>query len=532
MKKYLLRKKKMVGISTSLIALRQALGVLGAAINAFALTALVKMDIREFLYQELFLLLVWIIIIATEGFLKVYNIKIIQEIDIEIRKDIEFKFVNSDYEEFSSRNIGTYLSWLNNDIEKINQRGIEQYFEIVKGISGLIFSVIALIMYHWSLLLVTIISVFIMLTIPKIFKAKVECAGNISTKANEVFVNNTENILAGFSVFYNLSKLPLMVKQVVEESRKLKEAQIIQGKIESLVFVIGFFGNIFFQIVLTAYTGYLAYIGIVPIGTIEATGALNGVIFTSLGNFTSQISSINGVKPIFDKFERYKELDIDIQELDNKNFSEEVFRIRDLSFRYGDTKVFENLNYKFFRNKKYLLVGDSGSGKSTLLKLMFGYLTNYDGDIYFNKELINNTNYLNIREHVLYINQEPYLFNGTIRENINLDDNFLDEEIVSILNYLSYPLTKKDLDTIVGDRGYNLSGGQRQKIILARGLIRNQKIIFVDEGTSAIDRLSSIQIEKLLLNKKDLTLILVTHNPNEETKEMFDYHLKFPESFV
>lgn len=197
MKKYLLKKKSMVALSTLLISIRQGLGVWGAAINALALTALVKMDIKEFLMQEVFLLMVWAIIIAIEGFLKGYNLKIMQEIDIEIRKDIVSKFGNSNYEQFYSRNIGTYLSWLNNDIERINQKGIEQYFEIVKGISGVIFSVIALLMYHWSLLLVTIISVFIMLLIPKVFKTKVENVGRMPTKANELFVNKTENILFG-----------------------------------------------------------------------------------------------------------------------------------------------------------------------------------------------------------------------------------------------------------------------------------------------------------------------------------------------
>ncbi|NLW52661.1 MAG: hypothetical protein GXY87_04780 [Tissierellia bacterium] len=108
MVRYLKLKKNMVIISTILVALRQGLGVLGAAINAFALTALVKLDIKEFLLQEVFLLLVWTFIIGIEGFLKVYNTKIVQEIDIEIRKEITTKFVNSKYEEFNSRSIGTY----------------------------------------------------------------------------------------------------------------------------------------------------------------------------------------------------------------------------------------------------------------------------------------------------------------------------------------------------------------------------------------------------------------------------------------
>ncbi|MDD7044752.1 MAG: ABC transporter ATP-binding protein [Anaerococcus sp.] len=288
--------------------------------------------------------------------------------------------------------------------------------------------------------------------------------------------------------------------------------------------------DIFFQIALTAYTGYLAYIGLVPVGTIEATGALNGVIFTALGNFTSQISSISSIRPIFDKYKKYIQLDSDMREFDNQNNHEEIYQIKNLTFSYGNKNIFDNLNYTFLRNKKYLLIGDSGSGKSTLLKLMFGYLTTYKGDIYFNKELVTENNYVNIRNHVLYINQEAYLFNDTIRNNINLDDNYEDEKILGVLNELGMPLSIKDLDMNVGDRGANISGGQRQRIVLARGLIRNQKIIFIDEGTSAVDKLASVQIERMLLQRKDLTVILVTHNVHEETKNLFDYTLYFPES--
>lgn len=220
-----------------------------------------------------------------------------------------------------------------------------------------------------------------------------------------------------------------------------------------------------------------------------------------------------------------------MKDFDDKDINSEVYTIRDLSFSYGDKKIFDNINYTFIRNKKYLIIGDSGIGKSTLLKLMFGYITNYKGDIYFNKELISENNYINIKNHVLYINQEPYLFNDTIRNNIYLNNSYEDEKILNILNELGLHLTIKDLDINVGDREMNISGGQRQRIVLARGLIRNQKIIFIDEGTSAVDKITSIQIEKMLLSRKDLTVIVVTHNINEETRDLFDQILFFSESF-
>lgn len=317
-----------------------------------------------------------------------------------------------------------------------------------------------------------------------------------------------------------------MVKRIVDASKELKDSLIFQSKIESIVFTIGFFANIFFQIALTAYTGYLAFLGLVPIGTIEATGALNGVIFTSLGDFTNQISSINSIKPIFKKFETYETMDIKtIIELENDKG--EIFKLENLSYSYGDTKVFENLNYRFLRNKKYLISGDSGSGKSTILKAMFGYLSDYEGYIYFNGNILNDYNRTSIRKHVLYINQESYLFSGTIRENINLDDNFSDEDILKLLYDLSFPISNDELNTEVGDRGLNLSGGQRQRIVLARGLIRKQNIIFIDEGTSALDKKAALQIEKHLLENPNLTVIMVSHNPHSEISDKFDYICRF-----
>lgn len=528
---YLSKIKNKVLLVCLLIVIRQGLGVLGAAINAFALTALVKLNFKEFLLQECYLLIVWTIIIAIEGGLKIYKIKTIQDFDIEIRKNIIGKFARSEYQEFQSRSIGTYLSWSNNDIELINQRGITQFFGIIQGLSGVVFSVIALLAYHWSLLVITLISVFIMLLIPKIFQSKVEIVGERATKQNELFVNETENILFGYGVLFNLNKVPLMAKKLIDASLELKKILIGQAKIESLVFSVGFFANIFFQIALTAYTGYLAFIGLVPIGTIEATGALNGVIFTSLGELTSQISSINSVKPIFKKHSQFKINDSNqIEVFDNEQ--EEIFRVENLGFGYDDKVIFNNLNFSIYRGKKYLVVGQSGSGKSTLFKLLFGYLKNYNGKITFNKKELTDFNRINIREHVLYVNQDPYLFDGTIRDNIKLDDQFSDDEILSVLKELGMILTIDELSTEVGKGGSLISGGQRQRIVLARGLIRKKKIIFMDEGTSAVDRETAIQIEQYLLLNSDLTVIIVTHNPHKELEALFDVIYHFPNSFM
>ncbi|HEU9545706.1 TPA: ABC transporter ATP-binding protein, partial [Streptococcus pneumoniae] len=167
---------------------------------------------------------------------------------------------------------------------------------------------------------------------------------------------------------------------------------------------------------------------------------------------------------------------------------------------------------------------ESGSGKSTLLKLLNGFLRDYSGELRFCGDDIKKTSYLNMVSNVLYVDQKAYLFEGTIRDNILLEENYTDEEILQSLEQVG--LSVKDfpnniLDYYVGDDGRLLSGGQKQKITLARGLIRNKKIVLIDEGTSAIDRRTSLAIERKILDREDLTVIIVTHAPHPELKQYF-----------
>ncbi|ANO36065.1 ABC_tran domain protein [Streptococcus pneumoniae] len=137
--------------------------------------------------------------------------------------------------------------------------------------------------------------------------------------------------------------------------------------------------------------------------------------------------------------------------------------------------------------------------------------------------------------NVLYVDQKAYLFEGTIRDNILLEENYTDEEILQSLEQVG--LSVKDfpnniLDYYVGDDGRLLSGGQKQKITLARGLIRNKKIVLIDEGTSAIDRRTSLAIERKILDREDLTVIIVTHAPHPELKQYFTKIYQFPKDFI
>ena len=182
--------------------------------------------------------------------------------------------------------------------------------------------------------------------------------------------------------------------------------------------------------------------------------------------------------------------------------------------------------------KKYAIIGESGVGKSSMIKAMIGINDNYTGEILFDgisKEAYNKDS---IFQQIAYISQDAYIFNDTIRFNLTLGDSgYTDVQLKDVLNMVNLGefLTEKGgLDAMLGDNGKNISGGQKQRLAIARSLLQKKRIFVVDEGTSALDIKNVAIIERLLLETEEYTTILITHNMKENTQKYYDQviHLK------
>lgn len=211
---------------------------------------------------------------------------------------------------------------------------------------------------------------------------------------------------------------------------------------------------------------------------------------------------------------------------------ENKISFQDVSFSYPGKPVLSHLNMEFMKGKKYALVGPSGCGKSTLFHLILGHFQDYTGNIYFDQTNARDIDPDSLNRRIAYIEQDVYLFNTTIRDNITLGNSFTEEQIEkalknsALLNDL--PSLPDGLETAVGENGSNLSGGQKQRVAIARALIHNRSILLVDEGTSALDQQNADIVEQSLTGNPDLTLILISHHLSEEGKKRFDkvYELK------
>ncbi|MFR8505700.1 MAG: ABC transporter ATP-binding protein/permease [Peptoniphilus sp.] len=202
--------------------------------------------------------------------------------------------------------------------------------------------------------------------------------------------------------------------------------------------------------------------------------------------------------------------------------------VKNLKFSYGEKEILRDLNMKIKSNKITAIVGESGCGKSTLAKLIGGFERNYDGEILYNglSEISNDS----LNENIMLVDNNPYFFKESLRYNLKMaNKNADDDKLIEVLEEVglySYFKNIGGLDSILESAGNNLSGGQKQRLAIGRALLKEPKILILDESISNIDKES----EDLILNliqklKEKMTIILITHRLNTVLQADYIYYL-------
>ncbi len=199
-----------------------------------------------------------------------------------------------------------------------------------------------------------------------------------------------------------------------------------------------------------------------------------------------------------------------------KNLVGEI-ELKNISYGYNDEKeIIKDLSLKIKANSSVALVGESGSGKSTIIKLIMGLIKYQKGSVLVDGKELSTLNLNSYYDNITYVSQEAPIFDGTLRENLIFDKTISDDEIIKVLKLVCldkfYERLENGLDTELGEKGIRISGGERQRVALARLFFDNSKVIILDEATSAMDNITErIVMKNVIKELKNKTLIVIAH---------------------
>lgn len=433
-----------------------------------------------------------------------------------LRTDIFSKIINKDIRDFSLDNSGKYISILYNDIKIIEESFFNNIFQVISSFISFIISLIVL--FSISPLIVVFITIFGILgfIIPNSLSKKLILEKNKYSTTLEEITSVTKDLFSGFEVIkgFNISSKinSVFKKSSINVENSKKKCSILESIIRG--FSLSFSVTIYLGVLLVG--GYLMYKQNISVGTaiiiIQLSTHIVGPVKTSI----SLINQIKSVSLIADKIENILENSNCNNESTSLESFDESIKIKNLSFSYTkERKALENINLTLEKDKKYAIVGESGCGKSTLIKLLMRYYNDYDGEITIDNKDIKSIYSSNLYKNISMIQQNVFMFDDTIKENIRLFSNHTDKKVLGtckragIINLIER--LPNGIDSLVGENGNKLSGGEKQRIAIARSLINDTKILILDESTSALDNETAYNLENSLLSLEDLTLIVVTH---------------------
>ena len=458
-----------------------------------------------------------------------------------LREALMKKILTMSTSEYASRNSGSYVAFFTKNVEKLEESYFWTIFRIYPSFLQLIVSVIWLSIMDWRLSLFVLFTGLIQLIVPKFTVKPVAEAERDYIEKSENYTISLKEIFSAFDLIksYNLQeKIEILHRNANTGYKKASFKDMcmngFMGSLGDLLSNITYIGVFFLGAVLVL-------LGFFKISVIIAASQLVVFIVYPLSNLTHYITSLLASKAVIkelDEILNLQENDSSLKDLEAKTFFEDSLSFENMSFCYpqdgGDEDenrsafpALKNINLTIKKGEKVLIVGESGSGKSTLLSLLYKKFTGYEGLIKIDGTDIRKIPDAAYFKLVSVVHQSPFIFDDTIKNNIALyNEDISDERIkeackkAGLQRFIeSLPL---GLETRIGEGASKISGGEKQRIAIARALVKDSPILLMDEATSALDKETGTEIENTVLSQKDLTCIIISHHVSEGLRARAD----------
>lgn len=444
----------------------------------------------------------------------------------DIRNDLMNGLLNLNIVDFQKANSAKYISFFNNNLNVVEENYIKNIISILGSIAMILLAVILLLKLNWLVAIVAILVSIIPSFIPQLFGNKLgKSQQNIALSAAG-YNNNIKDIFNGFDVIKSYSIEERVQSEHTLYAEKIETNKLKNTNLMSNLYGITNFASISAQFFIILFAGILAAKGYITLGNIIAITQLSGQAITPAFELSSKLGLLKSVKEINEEIISFIDLPKSkCSKIIDLKLTKQISADH-LTFSYDNRVIINDISLKIMKNKKYAIVGSSGSGKSTLLKLLLHYYDNYTGEI-----LIDDNNYKDISAEKVnnpcsFLQQSVFLFDDTIKNNITLYEDVKCEELDKVIHKagLDELIQKLDhgIETKVGECGNMLSGGEKQRIAIARSLLKGTDVLMLDEATSALDNETAAYIENTILHMENMTSLIITHRLSETVLCQYD----------
>lgn len=502
-----------------LITIDIALAVLSSVFLANVLNSLIAKEMNQFLLWLAIDIILWMVDSFVQGARDVWKEIAIQKQLNAVRRDIIEPLTEISYSDFEKNSKEDYNSWLNNDTKLLYDNGFHQIYFVYTGIVAMLFSGIAIIFFHWVLLLTTLLVGALLFYFPKMFKQSVERdTEQVSELANDALATSTD-YLRGYEVLYHNKQLGLMQERTMGKFNQLATANV------KLIFTRAWMQysllgtSMLGQFLILAVAGFLIMNGQIGIGVVMSVGNLSGTVTNYSKSVANSLILLNATGKLLEKYGKITD-ESKVTDGEEVTAFESKLELKNLAVAFPDGQKIEYPEIVIEKGKKYAIIGDSGSGKSTLINLLVGNKQDYEGEILLDGKDYKGINRKSLPRVMSVIMQFPYLFKETVEENLTLGRKIspdIFDKSIRIACADDFVFNK--LDTVYDK---NLSGGQQERLSVARELMGSKPILVMDESTASVDKKTALAVEKNILENPDLTVIMITHHLYDETQSYLD----------
>ncbi len=426
------------------------------------------------------------------------------------------------YQDFEDQRSGETLSILQKvrtDTEKFISTFINLFFALVVGV---VFVMIYAFRIHWSIAPAYIIGILLLsVLMGKLSKSIKSIQKNIVAETTALAGSTTES-LRNIELIKSLGLTDQEVNRLNTNTYKILGLEIKKVKsIRALSFIQGTFVNTLRQVILFLLM-YLIFKDILTVGQLFTMQIYSFFIFGPLQEIGNIIITYREAEASLINFDNLmKKLPEPIPEKPIRSGILQHLAFEGVSFQHktANFKALDHINFTVKQGETIAFVGPSGSGKSTLVKLLVGLYRTNDGKITYNHIAVNDIDFDELRSQIGFVTQDTQLFAGTIKENLLfVKPDATVEELDDALNKAScqnlLARAEKGLDTMIGEGGLKLSGGEKQRISIARSLLRKPHLLIFDEATSALDSITEEEITntiKEISELKEQITVLIAH---------------------